>query len=105
MHAPDFPGKENIPSYPPYVSEFLAGAWFRYDLTIEESQYLTWAEGCGWYDCNKSMNYDENDGNLCWAASASNMLIWWMNQNRAYIEAYDREYGSSVTSTVDGSVY
>lgn len=105
VHAPDFPGKENIPSYPPYVSEFPAGAWFRYDLTIEESQYLTWAEGCGWYDCNKSMNYDENDGNLCWAASASNMLIWWMIQNRDYIEAYDREYGSSVTSTVDGSVY
>lgn len=41
VHAPDFPGKENIPSYPPYVSEFPAGAWFRYDLTIEESQYLT----------------------------------------------------------------
>lgn len=105
VHAPDFPGKENIPSYPPYVSEFPAGAWFRYDMTYEEAQYLTWAEGCGWYDCNKSMNYDENDGNLCRAASASNMLIWWMIQNRDYIEAYDREYGSSVTSTVDGSVY
>lgn len=99
VDAPDFPGRENIPSYPAYQEIFPAGEWFRFDWTFSENQYLTWKEGCGWYDCNKSKDYNENDANLCWAASASNMLIWWMVQNRPYIEAYDKEHGSSVTTT------
>lgn len=99
VHAPDFPGKENIPSYPPYQTEFPMGAWFRYNWTFEEAQYLTWEENCGWFDCNKSANYDEQDSKLCWAASASNLLIWWLVNNREYIEAYDQEYGSQVTTT------
>lgn len=105
VNAPDFPGKENIPSYPMYQEMFPAGAWFRFNITYDEVQNLTWADGCRWYDCNKSAQYNENDRNLCWAASASNLLIWWMDRNKAYIEAYDRDYGSSVTSTVDGSVF
>ena len=99
VHAPDFPGKENIPTYPPYVNKFPEGEWFRFNWTISEEQYLTWKAGCGWYDCNKSADYSENDQNMCWAASASNLLIWWMENNKAYIEAYTREYGSSVTTT------
>lgn len=27
-------------------------------------------------------------------------MLWWLNNNKAYIEAYDEEYGSSVSSTV-----
>lgn len=105
VDAPDFPGRDNLPSYPMYQEVFPAGEWFRYDLDLSEMQYLTWSETCGWYDCNKSAQYNENDRNLCWAATASNLLIWWLDRNRAYIEAYDRDYGSSVTSTVDGSVF
>lgn len=98
VNAPDFPGKENIPTFPPYTKVFPAGEWFRYNYTFSEEQHLTWKEGCNWFDCNKSENYDENDRNLCWAASASNLIIWWMVHNRPYIEAYDKEYGSSVTA-------
>mgnify|MGYP001519402485 FL=1 len=101
VNAPAFPGEENIPSISPsYQGKYPEGEWFRADATVYESQCLTWKEGCGWYDCNKSVNYDENDKNLCWAASASNLLLWWLNNNKAYIEAYDEEYGSSVSSTV-----
>ena len=100
VNAPDFPGKENIPTYPMYTTQFLAGQWFRLDWAMAECQYLTWAEGCGWYDCNKSVRYNENDRNLCWAASASNLLIWWMVNNRPYIEAYTAKYGTSVESTI-----
>ncbi len=99
VHAPDFPGKENIRTYPPYTQTFPPGEWFRYNWTFNESQNLPWKEGCGWYDCNKSEYYNENDGNLCWAASASNLLIWWLDRNKSYIEAYDREFGSSVSTT------
>lgn len=101
VNAPDFPGKESIPTYPPHkMYQLPAGQWFRQSWTYVENQWLTWAEDCGWYDCNKSYNYDENDRNLCWAASASSLLIWWMVNNRPYIEAYTKLYGSSVESTV-----
>lgn len=105
VDAPAFPGKENVTTYPPYAEVFPEGEWMRFDYTFSEAQRLTWAEGCGWYDCNKSDGYVEGDGHMCWAASASNLLIWWMVQNKAYIEAYDREYGSSVQSTVNGQVF
>ena len=46
-----------------------------------------WAPGVshadGWVDYNKDNNdkkYMEDDG-MCWAASASNVISWWQNQN------------------------
>ena len=98
LHVPDFPGDENLPTYDIY-DKVGAGVWFRKKRDFEEIQNLTWEEGCGWYDCNKSPEYDDDDANICWAASASNLLLWWMNQNKAYIEAYTSEYGNIVTST------
>lgn len=96
--APDFPGKENIYSARPGVKKFEDGLWFRYanetmypPLLFEE-EYLTWKEGSGWFDCNKTFNY-YGDGNMCWAAAASNLIHWWLAQNQKYIEAYDKEYG------------
>ena len=94
----DFPGRENIKSYPVAKTDFPDGEWFRlayenlYPPMPYEEQYLTWKEGCGWYDCNKTFNYD-GDGNLCWAATASNLLHWWMEQNKEYIDAYDKTFG------------
>ncbi len=44
--------------------------------------------GNGWYDTNKSEGFVENDANLCFAASASNSLHWWMDRNRTYIDRY-----------------
>lgn len=105
VNAPDFPGKENVPIYPSYQETFPMGEWFRNSGQSYENQYLTWSEDCGWYDCNKSMNYDEDDGNLCWAASASNLLIWWMVHNKAYIEAYDKEFDRDVTSPSTGRLF
>ncbi len=104
LNVPDFPGEDNLPSYGLYA-KVPAGIWFRKDRVYEEIQNLTWEEGCGWYDCNKSPQYSENDGNLCWAASASDLLLWWMNNNRGYVEAYQEEYGSTVSATVGNYTY
>lgn len=108
LDVPDFPGEENIPTYTIYQT-VPDGIWFRLNLDIAEDQSLTWTDGCGWYDCNKSRNYDEGDRNLCWAASSSNLLIWWMVNNWDYIQAYDAEYykdkNPSVTSTATGRVF
>lgn len=107
----EFPGEKNLPSYDIAfdIGKIPAGNWFRHDYDDFEIEDLTWQEGCGWYDCNKSYNYLEGDGSLCWAASASNLLLWWMTMNKEYIAAYDAEYYGSgtpkVTSSETGKIF
>ena len=98
VDAPDFPGKKNIKTYNVGKYDVEEGIWLRYAYEkmyppmLNETQYLTWKEDCGWYDCNKSFEY-EGDRNMCWAASASNLIHWWLEHNRKYIEAYDKQFG------------
>lgn len=83
----------------PALSSFPQGKWFKAGEYSPE--YLNWSSDYGWYDCDKRNMFGNNtgfieDGNLCWAAGASNLLHWWMHHNRAYIEAYDRKYGTDL---------
>lgn len=80
--------------------KFPDGEWFRIPNT--EVQYLNYNSSYGWYDCDKD-NPEERgtyegykDWYMCWAATASNLLHWWMYHNRAYIEAYDQRYGTDL---------
>lgn len=102
--SPPFPGQENIKTYSTstWVTNFKEGEWLRYayeeiDLPNEE-HYLTWKEGCGWFDCNKSFEY-KGDRNMCWAATASNLIHWWLENNRAYVNAYEAKYGGDPCPT------
>lgn len=83
----------------PDLESFPTGKWFKAGEYSPE--YLNWSPECGWYDCDKRNMFGNNtgfieDGNLCWAAAASNLLHWWMHHNRAYIDAYDRKYGTDL---------
>lgn len=54
---------------------------------------LAWQPGCGWFDCNKVDPSDVTsggDGLMCWAAAVSNLIHWWLDQNRttAAVGAY-----------------
>lgn len=97
VKAPNFPGKENIRTYEVGEYDVEEGIWLRYAYENMyppqpiETQYLTWKEGCGWYDCNKSFEY-KGDRNMCWAAGASNLIHWWIEHNRKFIDAYDEKY-------------
>lgn len=98
VKSPDFPGKENLYSAAVGKKEFEDGLWFRYanekmnpPMLLEE-EFLTWKDDFGWFDCNKTFEY-EGDFNMCWAAAASNLIHWWLAQNEKYIEAYDERYG------------
>ena len=67
--------------------------WLKYPNRT--SWYLPYNEKYGWIDCNKAFAsngnlYDLADGNMCWAASASSILHWWINQNHDYIERYKK---------------
>ena len=56
-----------------------------------EFKHLPWDNKYGWYDANKDDLINPNNGfdqNLCWAASASNMLHWWIDRNRDNIDKY-----------------
>lgn len=98
--TPDYPrdNEESVPEFEFLTPEkFPSGIWFNVSSTI----YLNWQEGFLWYDCDKN-NPEEGggsrpgyqDSDMCWAATASNLLHWWMTMNRPYIDAYDKKYGS-----------
>ncbi|QTH48228.1 IdeS/Mac family cysteine endopeptidase [Streptococcus sp. zg-86] len=57
----------------------------------------------GWYDINKSTQ-DTADKNLCFAVTATNMLHWWMDQNKEELERYIEKQGNP-TRTVGGRTY
>lgn len=58
---------------------------------------LYWKDEYGWYDANKTSSIDKElnkpiakDAYMCWAASAANMVHWWMRVNADYIARYDK---------------
>ena len=67
------------------------GAW-RQIFSNYSTYYLSLKEEYGWYDVNKRYTSDAPDkfpdGMMCWAASASNLLHWWMDRNEEYIDKY-----------------
>lgn len=60
--------------------------------TLQTYLCLPWKEEYGWYDINKrnpsNISGGIPDGMMCWAASASNLLHWWFDRNKEYIEKY-----------------
>lgn len=86
---------------PPGSSRYTPGQWVCFrtewsDGTYTDSYQLPWKEGCGWYDVSKTYEWDNaKDKNMCWAASSSNILHWWLQHNAAYVEAYDKQYGQT----------
>lgn len=48
-----------------------------------------WVQGVsrdgGWYDVNKTFTSADDDSLMCWAASASNVLAWWQDNNPQYV--------------------
>ncbi|MDO4955273.1 MAG: IdeS/Mac family cysteine endopeptidase [Akkermansia sp.] len=44
-----------------------------------------WASGVsaeqGWYDANKSFDPEDADREMCWAASAANIIDWWQREH------------------------
>lgn len=85
---------------------------------------LHWKEKYGWYDVNKTSSVDgehnqpkAQDDNLCWAATASNILHWWFRVNADFIRRYDElhpekalkrpssDYPKTGTQDMGGSIY
>lgn len=88
------------------------GIW----MSIAQAATVTsWVEGVsqsgGWYDANKVNLYEsDGDNNLCWAATASNLLAWWQDRYQApegvpdTIDDIWLTYKENVTEDVGGDV-
>ena len=63
---------------------FLAALAFLLPAQATEYWVLGTSQTKGWYDVNKTFSQDFPDSQMCWAASASNMLAWWQDHNPEY---------------------
>ncbi|HEM6237806.1 TPA: IdeS/Mac family cysteine endopeptidase [Streptococcus suis] len=74
------------------------GGDFKKEVTGEFIEYtVPYEAGKGYYDANKSLDASLEDLNLCFAAVSSNMLHWWLEQNKEYVERYISEkYGADL---------
>lgn len=55
---------------------------------VNGKQIVMWEDGkSNWYDVFQGDTY------MCWAASSNNMLLWWYNLNKAYVDRYMKEKG------------
>lgn len=56
---------------------------------------LEWKREYGWYDCNKidPVASTHDDMNMCWAAAASNLIYWWLDQNKENLQRYGKYAG------------
>ncbi|HFI0119968.1 TPA: IdeS/Mac family cysteine endopeptidase [Streptococcus suis] len=71
---------------------------FEKEVTGEFVEYsMPFEAGKGYYDANKSLDASIEDLNLCFAAVSSNMLHWWLEQNKDYVERFISEkYGADL---------
>ena len=69
-----------------------------YGIDIQDSDWqnvngkniVMWEEGKSkWYDVFQGQTF------MCWAASSNNMLLWWYNLNKTYVDRYMEEKGYS----------
>ena len=65
----------------------FSGLAFGFASAQEEAAFnytgTVWAAGAengGWYDANKNTVENDKDDNLCYAATAANLIAWWQNE-------------------------
>ncbi|WP_198928939.1 IdeS/Mac family cysteine endopeptidase, partial [Boudabousia liubingyangii] len=72
-----------------------AGKWYE----LWENDFIRWTPDSGWFDANKHFRDTERpygsggrDNLACWKATSANQLMWWIEQNRPYIDKYFETY-------------
>ena len=57
-------------------------------------------EVSGWYDAQKTSTQGDMDDNMCYAASAANLLAWWQNGEDALESEAPRDLGKPLSSII-----
>ncbi len=106
--TPPTPPPVSTPEMDYSVSVRRGQTWFMRGVNTSASSPTTWKpiysgldmkglrwekqKNYGWYDVNKEDPSPRGgDSDLCWAAVAANTLQWWLDQNKVYVDRYDRE--------------
>lgn len=56
--------------------------------TVNGKNIVMWEDGKSkWYDVFQGQTF------MCWAASSNNILLWWYNLNKTYVDRYMEEKG------------
>lgn len=68
---------------------------------------LEWKREYGWYDCNKKdpVASTYNDSQLCWAATCSNMIYWWLEHNAANLKRFGYQGPITYNNDLDCEVF
>lgn len=70
---------------------------------------LKWSNSYGWYDLNKATPYvggpSNVDSDLCWAAVSANILQWWLDQNKDYIERFGYKGPNKFTDSYTSDIF
>ena len=79
-------GLKNIPD--PSTAEWKV--FYKAPNSDYTRKHLPWNASYGWYDCSKKSTTDEkyDDMNMCWAATSSNLVHWWYDQNQTFVDEY-----------------
>lgn len=82
-------GLKNIPPLNQW-GYYLPPGRDEYGNPMNEIFALEWKREYGWYDCNKKgpAGPEFGDMNMCWAATCSNMIYWWLEHNATYLKRY-----------------
>lgn len=70
--------------------------WIQLFPETYTTYFLPWKAEYNWTDVNKINPTDRPDGvpdgQLCWAATSSNLLYWWFMHNKTYINQFGDKY-------------
>lgn len=69
---------------------------------------LKWDARYGWFDCNKrdpNKQQTDSDSEMCWAASSSNLIHWWLEQNKEFVARYSYTGPSAYENSVDSKIF
>ena len=70
--------------------------------TLGYAYYVSpYVAGNGWYDVNKNNPEEGKDARLCFAMASTNVLYWWLEQNKAHIDRYQAAHPGENANAIE----
>ncbi|TPR54047.1 IdeS/Mac family cysteine endopeptidase [Metamycoplasma neophronis] len=122
VNIPPFPGNDKVEKINPgkLYTKSPIGKWVTTGDLFDNGDityYLFLDDEGNWFDSNKwyrvGNKYDDDevprphgtgggDDRSCWAAAASNIMQWWLQQNRKFIDKYYEMYPEDLLTLING---
>ena len=80
VKAPKLSMDKDIQNSDGYFKLVTSGQYQYFEAEFEPNK--------GYFDYNKNINKRHNEKPLCYLASSSNLISWWLEQNSDYVDQY-----------------